>query len=193
MSIFLFNDEKEADTKINIDELYEGKKRKDLKQLSVFNKILARIHKKIQFISKKKGADTYIWFNVPEYIFGEPLYDKGDCIGYLVAKLTENGFFIRYVHPNTLFISWHNFVPSYIRNEIKKKMGVVLNERGEVVENSQVEEIMDPNAKLLNDRNGVLQQKEQKEYTPIKNYKPTGSLIYNQDIFDKIEKKIGNS
>ena len=64
----------------------------------------------------------------------KPIYDKGDCIGYVVSQLENNGFFVKYVHPNALFISWHNWVPSYVRSEIKKRMGVVLDEKGNVID-----------------------------------------------------------
>ena len=47
MSIFLF-DEEETKGKINIDDLYEKQQKKDLKQISIFNKILNRIHNKIR-------------------------------------------------------------------------------------------------------------------------------------------------
>ena len=33
-------------------------------------------------------------------------------------------------------------------------------------------------------------QKGKKEYTPLDQYKPTGNLVYNQEMFDKLEKKI---
>ena len=36
-------------------------------------------------------------------------------------KLKENGFNIRYTHPNLLFISWKHWIPQYVRTEIKKK------------------------------------------------------------------------
>ena len=121
MSIFLFDEEEAGNGKISIDDLYEKRQKRDIKQISIFNKILNRIHKRIQYIAKNKQTDTSIWFNVPEYIIGEPIYDKGECIGYLVSKLDDNGFHVKYMHPNTLFISWHNWVPSYVRNEIKKK------------------------------------------------------------------------
>ena len=140
MSSFLFVNDEESNSKINIDELYEKNQQRDLKQLSIFNKILNRIHKRITFTSKNKSNDKHIFFLVPEFIFGEPLYNKGDCIGYLVTKLEENGFHVKYVHPNALFISWQNWVPSYVRSEIKKKTGVVINEKGEVVSKEEKKE-----------------------------------------------------
>ena len=33
--------------------------------------------------------------------------------------------------------------------------------------------------------------KEPKQFIPVKNYKPTGNLVYSADMFDKLEKKVG--
>jgi len=176
-SIFLFDHDEATNNKLNIDELYERRQKRDLKQLSIFNKILNRIHKRFQHTAKNKNCnDNFIWFNVPEYLVGEPIYDKGECLGYLVSQLENNGFHVKYMHPNTLFISWHNWVPSYVRSEIKKKMGVVVDEKGNVIEKPEPEQQM----------NQTTQQKDQK-YTPIKNYKPS---VYGQDLLEKVEKKI---
>jgi len=189
MACYLTIDDEEAMGKVNIDELYEKKQRRDQKQLAIFNKILNRIHKRIKFTSNNKSNDKHIWFTVPEYIFGEPVYDQGDCIGYLVNKLEENGFHVRYVHPNTLFVSWKNWVPSYIRTEIKKKTGLIIDEKGNLVEKTDGED-GDPNSKVLNDNNNNSNQKQKKEYTPINQYKPTGNLVYNPEMLENLEKKI---
>uniref|UniRef100_A0A6C0I0R4 Uncharacterized protein n=1 Tax=viral metagenome TaxID=1070528 RepID=A0A6C0I0R4_9ZZZZ len=192
MSCLLYVDDEEAQHKINIDDLYEKKHARDLKQIGIFNKILNRIHKRIQITGRNKRHETYIWFTVPEYIFGEPNYDQGECLGYLIAKLEENGFYIKYMHPNALFISWENWVPSYTRNEIKKKLGIVLDEKGNVIEkldHSTEPESHDPNVRLLQ-QNGNESKKTDKQYTPIDKYKPTGNLVYNPELFEKLEKKV---
>ena len=187
-------EKEEGGSKISIDELYEKRQKRDLKQLSIFNKILKRIHKRINYTAKNKNIkDDFIWFAVPEYLIGEPIYDKGDCIGYVVSQLENNGFFVKYVHPNALFISWHNWVPSYVRSEIKKRMGVVLDEKGNVID-----KVDNDNENNLD--NGLLNQpgenpdnkiiKNGKEYSSIKDYKPTGNLVYGDDMMNKLEKKI---
>lgn len=187
MAHFLYVNDDDNVRKVNIDELYENKQRRDLKQLSIFNKILNRIHKRITITGRTKNNARHVWFNIPEYIFGEPLYDKSDCIAYIVTKLEENGFFLRYIHPNTLFISWENWVPSYVRNELKKKTGMVIDEKGQIIENKNEDKSDDVNYKMMNDKNNNI--KEQKNYTSVKTYKPTGNLVYTQDIFEKLEKK----
>jgi hypothetical protein len=190
MSCFLFSNDDDNLQKINIDELYDKNQRRDLKQISIFNKILNRIHKRITYTGRNKRNDKHIWFTVPEYIFGEPVYDKGECISFLVVKLEENGFLIRYVHPNTLFISWQNWIPSYVRNEVKKKTGNIIDEHGNIIQKKEVNEEEDINSQLFNDKNGNPTTKDQKQYTPINQYKPSGNLVYKPELFEKIEKKI---
>jgi hypothetical protein len=184
MSIFLF-DEDENVGKINIDDLYERQQKKDLKQVSIFNKILNRIHNKIKITSRSRIGDKYIWFTVPEYIFGEPVYQQADCIAYLVDKLEDNKFCVRYMHPNTLLVSWAHFVPSYVRSEIKKKMGLVVDEKGAVIEKLEENQLRNENAA----KSGEV-KKDQKNYTPIADYKPTGNFVYDKEFFEKIEKRM---
>jgi hypothetical protein len=192
-SVFLFDHEEDSNRKINIDDLYERRQKRDLKQISIFNKILGRIHKRINHTARNKNTnETFIWFNVPEYLVGEPIYDKGECIGYIVSELEKNGFHIKYVHPNALFVSWHNWVPSYVRNEIKKKMGVVIDEKGNVidkVDNPETDEILN-RVQALAPNQAQTQNANQKQYTPIGTYKPSGNLVYGPDILAKLEKKI---
>jgi len=196
MSCLLYLEDEEALQKVNIDELYEKDQRRDQKQLSIFNKILNRIHKRITITGRNKrgGGDKFIWFTVPEYIFGEPVYDQGECIAYLVTKLEMNGFFIKYMHPNTLFISWERWVPTYVRHELKKKTGIIVDEKGNIVDKQDKDgdELGGDNlnSKIMNDRSGNVGQKEAKKYPSIGSYKSTGSLVYNPEMFERIEKKV---
>ena len=189
MSCILFVDEEEANRKINIDELYDKKQKKDQKQLSIFNKKLSRIHKRITHSARIKLDEKHIWFVVPEYIFGEPCYSKGDCIGYLVAKLEDNGFHVRYVYPSNLFISWLHWIPSYVRTEVKKKTGLILDERGNIIGKKEDEEDSKNDITASVNEKGQ-SQKNQKQYRPIDNYKPTGNLIYGKEMFENLEKKV---
>jgi hypothetical protein len=183
---------------LNIDELYEKKRQYDLNKLSLFNKILNRIHIRIKLVSKQKMNEQFCWFVVPEIIIGVPKYDQGACIAYLMDKLKENGFNVRYIHPNTLFISWQHWVPSYGRSELKKKTGIVINEYGEKIsednnENNKNIDTKNPNDLMLNikEQNQNQQQLKQqkKNYTPINSYRPSGNLVYNEDLLNKLEDK----
>lgn len=116
--------------KINLDDLYQKKQEQDKTKLYTYNKILTRIHEKIKLTSRQKCNQPFCWFVVPEIILGVANYDHAGCIAYLVDKLQENKFLVRYTHPNLLLISWLHYVPNYVRNEFKKKTGTAIDEYG---------------------------------------------------------------
>lgn len=191
MSNILLINEEEASGKINIDDLYDTNMRRDLRQVTLFNKMLNRLHKRINTISRTRRNDKHAWFTVPEFLFGEPMYNQSDCIAYLVSKMVDNGFSVKYIHPHSLFISWEHWIPAYVRNEIKKKTGKIINEKGQIVGDTNTEEINvdDPNAQLLHTTTNGETVINGKKYTPIDKYKPAG-MVYNPEIFEKLEKKI---
>jgi hypothetical protein len=177
--------------------LFERNQNKEMRQLSIFNKILNRIHKRVNFTSKYKPKDQHIWFTVPEYIFGEPIYNNGDCIGYLFKKLEENGFIVKYVHPNTMFISWSHWIPSYMRMKVKKETGMVIDERGNILSKKGEDEDADANNDPLNGifKNPTATEKQnptptKREYNSVQNYRPTGNLVYDKEMFENLEKKV---
>jgi hypothetical protein len=193
-NIFTLENIEDFSEKVNIDELYEKKRKQDLNKLDLFNKILNRIHVKIKTVSRQKVDEQACWFLVPETIIGVPRYDQAGCIAYLISKLQTNGFNVRYIHPNLLFISWNHWVPSYVRTEIKKKTGITLNEYGKKVEENDDNDVKaiepsNPNDYILRGQN--MEQKgskgQKKEYTPINSYKPSGNLIYDDELLNKIE------
>lgn len=187
MNILLAEDE-EGKKRINIDDLYEKNYRRDMKRISIFNKIVNRIHKRMITTSRMK-RDHSIWFIVPEFLFGEPNYDKAECIAYVVKQLTENGFSVRYIHPQTLFISWENWVPSYVRNKIKKETGFIVNEKGEIVQQNENDETTENQLLNLGNSKSAITLANGKEYTPIEQYKPSGTFVYNESLFRSIDAK----
>jgi len=191
-TIFTLDNVTDFSEKINLDELYEKKKQYDLHRLELYNKILNRIHVKIKTTSKQKLDEQFCWFVVPEVIIGVPKYDQGDCIGYLFQKLKDNGFAVKYYHPNTLFICWNHFVPSYVRTELKKKTGIVIDENGNKIneEQSDISKKEVTNNIILNNSKTTNVNANDKKYTPIHTYKPTGNFIYNKEQLSSLEKKL---
>jgi|688.fasta_scaffold626319_1 hypothetical protein len=190
-TIFTLGDATDESTKINLDELYERKQQQDLNTLSLYNRILARIHARIKMVSRQQTKDQHCWYIMPETIIGVPKYDYGACTAYVIDQLRENGFIVKYTHPNLLLISWATWCPSYVRNEIKKKTGIVIDGTGNrVVKNGEKEQNSDnPNELIFHRKGGAdASTKPAKEYTPIETYKPSG-LIYNENLLRKIEDK----
>lgn len=94
-------------TKISLFDLYEIKKRKDLKNTNVFNHILDICNKKIKHIAEHGGMCVY--FKVPPMILGYPLYEFNSCIEYLIKQLKLSGLYaVQLANPNHnyLYISW---------------------------------------------------------------------------------------
>jgi hypothetical protein len=189
-NIFTLDNINDFSEKINLDELYEKKKQSDLHKLDLYNKILNRIHVKIKTISRQKIDEQFCWFVVPEVIIGVPKYDQGDCIGYLFQKLKDNGFAVKYYHPNTLFICWNHFVPSYVRTELKKKTGIIIDEYGNKINEEKSDIIKKETTDNFILNNGKPQIVNDKKYTPINTYKPTGNFIYNKEQLSSLEKKL---
>jgi len=199
-NVFTLEKNEDFSEQLNMDDLYETKHKDDLNKLELFNKILNRIHVKIKTVSKQKLNEQYCWFLVPEIIIGVPKYDQGGCIAYLIDKLKTNGFNVRYIHPNLLLIAWNHFVPSYIRTEINKRTGLVVNEYGKQIEENNNNTTLNTfnskndvqNMHNINIGDSVIDEKSKphkKEYTPIKTYKPLGNLIYDDDLLNKIQNK----
>jgi len=93
--------------KINIYELYNLKKNKELKSINTFNHILNNCNIKIQQVAQHGGMSLY--YNIPKIIIGYPLYDYNKCVEYIIEQLKISGL---YIHPleapnyGYIYISW---------------------------------------------------------------------------------------
>jgi hypothetical protein len=56
-------------------------------------------------LSKNLGG---IYFEVPEFIIGKPVYKLNDCIKFIIISLSNRGFSIKYFFPRVLYVSWEN-------------------------------------------------------------------------------------
>ena len=193
-NIFTINDNEDSENyneKINLDDLYEKKRIHDISTTNNYNKILSRIHSRIKTTSRQQLTEQHCWFIIPEMMIGVPRYDPATCIAYVIDKLESNGFIIRYTHPNLLFISWSHWVPNYVRTEIKKKTGVVVDGYGNVVNNNSsdnpdnTQEQHNPNTLLL--KNSIKPKDQIDDTKAITSYKPSGQLIYNNDIINSLK------
>ena len=77
--------------------------------------------------------------------------------------------------------------------DIEDEYGEKIDEDSEENNNNKISfESKDPNDFMLNMKSQDLIQKgkqQKKEYTPIKSYKPSGNLVYNDELLSKIEGK----
>ena len=198
MNIFTLSDENDLSDKINLDDLFETKREIDESKLVLYNKILNRIHNKIKITSRQcRGREQFVWYTVPEMMIGVSRYNVEECTGYILRKLRENDFVVRYTHPNLIFISWIHWIPGYVRQEYKKQTGTAIDGYGNIVTNTttlqiengnSIKEPTNPDDLILNKTDGIIiKNKLNKDFNSTKNYKPSG--IYNSDILEKIKDK----
>ena len=180
--------------KINMDDLYTQRKKTDEHKIKIYQKILARVHKKIKTIARSRNDERFCFFLLPEFVLGIPRYDIATCTSYIISKLIENGFLVKYTYPNLLFISWRHYIPNYERTQIKKKTGISIDGFGNVVKKKQQKpDTSNMNNLLLQYKHKditVKKKENSKKYTAIATYKPTGNLIYNTNLLTKIENTI---
>ena len=134
-------------TKLNLDDLYEYKKEQDLTTLKIYQQLLERVHKQIKIASRQKINHECSWYVVPEFLLGIPRYDVKSCVAYIIHELQENGFKIKYTHPNLLFISWGHWVPDYVREEYKKQTGVLIDGFGKEIKKEEKKTVLKPSYK----------------------------------------------
>ena len=154
-TIFTLGSEPDEHNSINLDDLYERKKQYDLNTLSIYNKLLNRIHNRIKTASRLKTNENFCTFVMPEVLIGYPNYNVEECLFFIIDKLQTDGFLTRYIHPNLLMISWNHWVPSYVRDEIKKKTGTQVNSYGEI-ENKSIVKFEKEKEKSMNVYDDIL-------------------------------------
>ena len=88
-----------------------------------------------------------------------------------------------------LFTICKNLFLTVEYNELKKKTGIIIDEYGNKIDDS-----LDLSP-LSNNLNEITNQQPKqlitnaKKYTPITSYKPSGNLIYNDSLINKLENK----
>jgi len=196
MNIFTLSDDDNLNDKINLDDLFEKKREIAENKLQLYNKILNRIHEKIKLTSRnQQGKEQFCWYIIPEMMIGISRYDVGECTEYILRKLRDNDFVVRYTHPNLIFISWAHWIPGYVRQEYKKQTGTAIDGYGNLVNSAtaQIEdkkvESTNPDDILFTKTTGESSGKmnSSKEYNSTKDYKPIG--IYNNDLMQKLQNK----
>jgi hypothetical protein len=103
-------------SQLNIHKLYESSRRKELSKFETFDKILKRCHNKITLYADNRKTECI--YEVPEFIIGVPLYDINELKEYIISSLNKNGFILKQLPPNWIYISWD------IENKKKKNVKI---------------------------------------------------------------------
>ena len=90
--------------KINIFELHRTINEKNQRKSECYEKVLEICHKKVTVAAENKKLRCMI--QVPEYVYGYPLYNLNECIKFILKSMERNGFLVIYYFPKILYISW---------------------------------------------------------------------------------------
>lgn len=89
---------------VKVSDLKKEQDEKRKQKEKTFKKIYKIAEKKI--IIANTGGNTQMWFEIPEFILGVPVYKVLECKEYLVKKLESDGFKVTFHEPNILYIDW---------------------------------------------------------------------------------------
>ena len=78
------------------------KDRENIKYIT-FKKVYKNVEKKIQLASNSNFY--YVWYEIPEFIIGSPLYKLNECKQYVINKVKKNGFEVEEIN-NLILIKW---------------------------------------------------------------------------------------
>lgn len=89
---------------VKAQDLINSQKEREKIKYKTFSKIYNNIEKKIALASSSNFY--YVWYEIPEFIMGFPLYNLEDCKVVIVKQLKDNGFTIEEFHRNIILITW---------------------------------------------------------------------------------------
>jgi hypothetical protein len=120
---------------LNANELFEKNKKLNEKVFNTFKEILKKCNTLIKFANQKKQSE--IIYNVPKILLGYPSYDYDECLCYLILKLRNNNFFVKYIYPSQLYISWHD--KDQLEKKKKEKKFIINESKKELPINQMIE------------------------------------------------------
>jgi hypothetical protein len=155
-------------------------------QLKTYQSVLLKAHEQIRRTAQDSHAMPCCWFLVPSFVLGLSKYEHGDCIAYLVRALTENGFQVRYYHPNLIFICWNHVVPKYARDELKRAQGIDIDQFGNLI----VDEPSPQPTINSATTNAAVTPLNTAKTKPTDTYKPSGKLLYSAKMFHQLAERV---
>lgn len=114
---------------LSLDRLYQKRLEKEMKRVRVFQKIYQQVIRKIEKANEREELE--IIYIVPSIIFGVPQIDVQKCCAFIMVKLRELGFYVKYTHPSVLTISWRldpNDFPEGTAKSIAQKQNEMMTE-----------------------------------------------------------------
>jgi len=88
----------------NVNDIKKFIHEREKGRLKVFEDVLESCYHRIQ--SAVVRDEPFAVFVVPDFLIGKPKYNFANCMEYVIFRLKQNGFNLKYYYPNALQISW---------------------------------------------------------------------------------------
>ena len=102
-----------------MDYIFNNTLVKENKNNVVYQNLLKKIFAKITINNKKNNFK--LTTDIPTYCIGYTSYDMKTALVYIMKYLRSKDFYVKYLYPNILFISWqHKITNKHKKYEIMK-------------------------------------------------------------------------
>lgn len=100
-----------SQSNVDIESLRSKHRDKEIKRLETYEDILKKCHAHI--CSKNDRDVDNTLFRVPKFQLGKPpIRNHEACLAYVIHNLRRNGFKVKFICPDVLFIVWRDEKPS---------------------------------------------------------------------------------
>lgn len=100
---------------INANDIQSMINDKDKRKKHIFEEILKNCDTRIR--QQIVHNEVCMVFRIPSFMPGYPLYSHSEAVDYIYKKLIRQGFYVRMVDAETIYISW---IPKK-KKKVKKK------------------------------------------------------------------------
>jgi len=101
----------------SINQLHRERESKQQVINNIFKIVLGQCIQKIMYANRFSDK-TFIYFEVPKFLIGQPTYDYKNCILFLMKTLSESNYKVEFIDPYYIHIDWGS-----VPQEPKKKHG----------------------------------------------------------------------
>lgn len=87
-------------------DVWEEQEQRRGNRMAAMGPVMAKLQAQIRQQAIHNANAPYIVFEVPNYVFGYPLYQMSEAVQFLTAELSKAGYWVWTLPENCLFISW---------------------------------------------------------------------------------------
>ena len=88
----------------NVNEIKKFIHEREKGRLKIYEDVLEMCFHRVQ--TSVLRDEPFSIFIVPDFIVGKPTYNFANCIQYVIFRLKQNGFDVKYFYPNCIQIIW---------------------------------------------------------------------------------------